>query len=125
MAALAKIDMRIDSALTRRFYQQYCVEASLRSVWEKFKAEEPEYLDNLGNSDISACGVDFDKPWDFFQTDGISFIEYLAAGITQVRDTYISDPHYGINIHKEERFGLAEFGTDSILCITVLVEPPD
>ena len=45
----------------------------------------------------------------------------MAGKITQ-RDVFISDEYYGINIHKEERFGEAEFGTTFILCITVIIE---
>ena len=114
--------MEIDSQLTSHVYAEHSLDSYLQTEWVKFTTKNSEYLSNIKNSKISSYGVDFEKPWELYKIDGIYFIEYLVAGKITLRDVFISDEYYGINIHKEERFGEAEFGTTFILCITVIIE---
>lgn len=114
--------MEIDSQLTSRVYAEYSLDAYLQTEWVKFTTKNSDYLNNIKNSNISSHGVDFEKSWELYEIDGTYFIEYLVAGTIKQRDVFISDEYYGINIHKEERFGKAEFGTKLLLCITVIIE---
>lgn len=67
-------------------------------------------------------GIDFQKPWEEIEMEDVYTIEYLFVGELKSLKSYtIDDELVGINIYNERRFGEKEFGTESLLNMTFVI----
>ncbi len=65
-------------------------------------------------------GIDFSKPWEQIENKDFYQIEYLFVGRLIDLNKHITDPTIGINLYAEKNFGQEEFGTNSILNLTLI-----